>query len=825
MRFSAWLLLQSSLAIASLHSRVRNYDLFDYFAIHLDATADPRAVATSINATLEGPLGELPNHYTFSCSKDRGQRVETTLQELKKRRLLRKRGLDVAEEHEALYGLKWHKRQELRQRLVKRVPAPPTVPSRRQDAGQLDEQQQADKARLEEVASYLDIKDPIFLEQWHILNYIQKGVDVNVTGVWQDGITGQGVTTCVIDDGLDFTSNDLKPNYFANGSWDFNNPGPDPKPRLSDDRHGTRCAGEIAAARNDVCGVGMAYDSKISGVRILSAPISDEDEALAVNFHYQENDIYSCSWGPPDDGQTMEAPDLLIKKAMVNGIQQGRAGRGSIFVFAAGNGAAKDDNCNFDGYTNSIYSISTGAIDRAGDHPYYSEKCSALLLVTPSSGHSDAIHTTDVGFNTCYKGHGGTSAAGPLMAGAAALALSIRPELTWRDMQYLVIRTSVPIHEDVEGEWQDTASGRKFSHTYGFGRLDTYSLVESARTHELVKPQAWYHSPWLSVSHDIPEGDKGLAASFDVTADMLKKANLERLEHVTVTMNVNHTRRGDLSVELKSPYGAISHIATSRKNDAANAGYDDWTFMSVAHWGENGIGTWTVIVKDTVVNEHQGQFWDWRLNLWGEAIDASKQELHPLPDEHDDDHEIATASVVTTSVTPTTAPTSLPEHPTDHPDRPTKVKPTEAEVTPTTTQTPTSPTEAAATHTTSEGFLPDFFPTFGVSKSKQPWLYTGIAFSLVFVAALGAYALVQRRKRQRNSRDNYEFEMVNDEDVDEASRGLTGGRSGHRKRGGELYDAFAGESDEDIFSDDDEHEYQDTPSGSAGSQDEKTHDR
>jgi kexin len=65
---------------------------------------------------------------------------------------------------------------------------------------------------------------------------------------------------------------------------------------------------------------------------------------------------------------------------------------------------------------------------------------------------------------------------------------------------------------------------------------------------------------------------------------MLTKANLERLEHVTVTMNVDHTRRGDLSVELKSPEGVVSHLATARRNDAARAGYVDWTFMSVVHW-------------------------------------------------------------------------------------------------------------------------------------------------------------------------------------------------------------------------------------------------
>jgi kexin len=178
---------------------------------------------------------------------------------------------------------------------------------------------------------------------------------------------------------------------YAEGSYDFNDHTPLPKPRLSDDTHGTRCAGEIAAAPNDVCGVGIAYTTSIAGVRILSAPISDADEAAALNFAYQTNDIYSCSWGPPDDGRNMDAPYGLILKAFVNGIQKGRGGKGSIFVFAAGNGGGAEDQCNFDGYTNSIYSMTIGAVDRKGLHPYYSEKCSAVLAVAYSSGSGDAI--------------------------------------------------------------------------------------------------------------------------------------------------------------------------------------------------------------------------------------------------------------------------------------------------------------------------------------------------------------------------------------------------------------------------------------------------
>ena len=138
--------------------------------------------------------------------------------------------------------------------------------------------------------------------------------------------------------------------------------------------------------------------------------------------------------------------------------------------------------------------------------------------------------------------------------------------------------------DDESVHWQETAIGKKFSHTFGYGKVDSYALVEKAKTWDLVKPQAWFFSPWLHVKKPIPEGKKGLSVEFEVTKEMLKEANLERVEHVTVTMNVNHTRRGDLSVDLISPEKVVSHIATDRQDDEEAAGYENWTFMSVAHW-------------------------------------------------------------------------------------------------------------------------------------------------------------------------------------------------------------------------------------------------
>jgi kexin len=370
---------------SNLHSR--DYEARDYYVLELDPTASPSQVATELGLTHQGLLGELADHHIFSCDKQEEDVVHTALKERRRRR----RSLF---DSDILDGVRFAQKQKLKARLERRGPIPPppkgyTAPLvSRQENDAVD----ADAlARQDAVAKTLGINDPIFKDQWHLFNPIQVGHDVNVSDVWTQGITGFNATVAIVDDGLDMYSDDLKDNYFAEGSYDFNDNSLEPKPRLSDDRHGTRCAGEVSAVKNNVCGVGVAYNSKVAGIRILSKLITDADEAVAMNYAFQSNQIYSCSWGPPDDGRSMDAPGILIKKAMVNAVQNGRGGKGSIYVFASGNGAASDDNCNFDGYTNSIYSITVGAIDRKGLHPYYSEKCSAQLVVTYSSGSNDAI--------------------------------------------------------------------------------------------------------------------------------------------------------------------------------------------------------------------------------------------------------------------------------------------------------------------------------------------------------------------------------------------------------------------------------------------------
>ena len=456
-----------------------------YYALHLHPDMDPHEVATALGVTLEGQIGELEDHFLFSISRaaNDGSLLDPLSHRLDKRR------------QENL-----NKRDHIRERILY-LERQRTKQHHKRAA--ISRQSEEIPPLVLETARDLQISDPLFPIQWHLLNPVQIGQDVNVTGVWREGHFGENVTVAIVDDGLDMDSLDLKDNYFAAGSYDFNDHNLVPKPKLADDQHGTRCAGEIAAVKNDVCGVGVAYKSRVSGIRILSAEISDADEAVALNYAWQENHIYSCSWGPPDDGKAMEAPALLIKRAFVKGINKGRNGLGSIYVFASGNGGGQEDNCNFDGYTNSIYSITVGAVDRLDHHPYYSELCSAQLVVTYSSGSGDYIHTTDVGLSSCANRHGGTSAAAPLAAGIFALALGVRPDLTWRDLQHLCVQTA-QIVDPSDGDWETVANGRKFNHKYGFGKLDAYRLVEAAKTFKHVKPQAWFHSQVVVIENGVP---------------------------------------------------------------------------------------------------------------------------------------------------------------------------------------------------------------------------------------------------------------------------------------------------------------------------------
>ncbi|KFP82952.1 Proprotein convertase subtilisin/kexin type 4, partial [Acanthisitta chloris] len=77
-------------------------------------------------------------------------------------------------------------------------------------------------------------------------------------------------------------------------------------------RHGTCCAGEVAAvANNGICGVGVTFLARIGGVRMLDGDMTDMLEAQALSLHSQHMHIYSASWGPKDNTKTVDGLGVL----------------------------------------------------------------------------------------------------------------------------------------------------------------------------------------------------------------------------------------------------------------------------------------------------------------------------------------------------------------------------------------------------------------------------------------------------------------------------------------------------------------------------------
>lgn len=53
---------------------------------------------------------------------------------------------------------------------------------------------------------------------------------------------------------------------------------------------------------------------------MLDGPITDVVEAQSLSLRSQHIHIYSASWGPEDNGRTVDGPGVLAKEAFYRGV-------------------------------------------------------------------------------------------------------------------------------------------------------------------------------------------------------------------------------------------------------------------------------------------------------------------------------------------------------------------------------------------------------------------------------------------------------------------------------------------------------------------------
>ncbi|XP_055355471.1 neuroendocrine convertase 1-like [Paramacrobiotus metropolitanus] len=454
--------------------------------------------------------------------------------------------------------------------------------------------------------------DPLWATQWYLHQPSSKSADRNmralqdsspislqVAPVWQKEITGKGVVVTILDDGLESNHSDLAVNYDAEASTNINGNNRNPTPRYEnpeDTHHGTRCAGEVAMqANNNVCGVGIAYDARIGGVRMLDGTVTDRVEAESFSFNNDYIDIYSSSWGPSDNGRTVEKPGSMAARALEKGVKEGRQGKGSLYVWASGNGGINGDSCAYDGYASNINTLSVGSTTEYGHVPIYAEQCPSTMACTCSSGSyfEGKIVSTDL-LNRCTSSHTGTSASAPLAAAIVALLLEANNNLTWRDVKHLVAWTANPFPLLHTPGWYVNGVGMLVHPIFGFGLMDAAKLVQAGQLWETVPEKTKCAIRKAGIENALFSHNESLVVPVTTRACRNTVNEIRYLEHVEVIVSLSHLRRGVVQIYLESPMGTRTLIAPKRRNDLSTNGFVEWPFLSVHNWGENPYGTWKV---------------------------------------------------------------------------------------------------------------------------------------------------------------------------------------------------------------------------------------
>ncbi|MEE8410496.1 MAG: S8 family serine peptidase [Myxococcota bacterium] len=354
--------------------------------------------------------------------------------------------------------------------------------------------------------------DPSELVQWHLHNNgtltdlwpeIVAGAEIGARVAWTIDSGDPSIVVAVLDGGIPADHPDLPASARVFG-WDFVDSDDDPSPvgTGSLDAHGTAVAGLAVGARNGRGIVGVCPECRVMSLRVLAPEVTarDGDLVAAILFAAEHADVITASWSFDPFAYVSPALHDAIRWAAVHG----RNGRGSVIVFSAGNRgspvepfspqamietltvAATDERDWRAGYSNTGPSVSLAApggvddqtIDFSGD----TERLARAKIVTADlegdAGNNpsrDAVRAPgvvdDLAVTASFQG---TSASAPQVAGAAALLLSLRPELTAREVGWLLTETAAEV-----GTASYSADGR--NDQLGYGRLDIGAAMTMAR--------------------------------------------------------------------------------------------------------------------------------------------------------------------------------------------------------------------------------------------------------------------------------------------------------------------------------------------------------
>lgn len=305
--------------------------------------------------------------------------------------------------------------------------------------------------------------DPMFRQQWNLQR-------IGATNAWATTTGSTNVVVAVFDTGVDYTHPDLAPNMWRHpGETGLDGQGNDKATNgLDDDQngyvddlhgidavtgsgdpqdrgypdgstrvyHGTFVAGVIAAAGNNHVGIaGINWTTQIMALAVINV---DGSGASPQNFLARETGVYLTAWDYVlemkrrgtnvrviSDSVALTAHSIAIQEVIA-----ALTTEGVLIVSAAENASVDEDILVIYGKMYNLPAqIRVTNSNQTDAIPYGSFGQSTVHLAAPGT---DIISTEPGGR---YRTASGTSAACPLVSGAAALLLSARPDLTLDELK------------------------------------------------------------------------------------------------------------------------------------------------------------------------------------------------------------------------------------------------------------------------------------------------------------------------------------------------------------------------------------------------------
>ncbi|MGB1328283.1 MAG: S8 family serine peptidase [Porticoccaceae bacterium] len=471
------------------------------------------------------------------------------------------------------------------------------------------------------------VADPLATSQW----YLEQAGIFDLHGEF----TGSGISVGVVDDGIDTSHPDLQNNLDFASAYDTQFDTNDGQHKSIYDFHGTLVAGIISAEANNETGIrGVSPDAELSSNRV-NWSWDQMIQALSLQWQF---DISNNSWGAISPfSDNFNSTSLTYGwTALRKGVEDGRDGLGTNFVFSAGNSAGLGDNTNYHNFQNAREVITVGAATKDGTMASFSTPGANVLV----SSYGVGMMTTDrhqpglgVSAGDYYGDFSGTSASAPMVSGIVAMMLEANPNLGYRDVQKILAYSAT--HPEAQ-DWKTNGAsdwnlgGLQFNDKAGFGLVDAYTAVQLARTWTDTNTsinEISASARKFGMVESIPDGDgSSYTMTFDIDSDL-------SVEHVELGVDFRHQRMGDLEITLTSPNGTVSTLmdrpTVNSERPFGLSGQDSgvpthllWDFSSVQFWGEQATGTWTITVTD-VRPEQTGTVQSLSLRIFGEREDGN----------------------------------------------------------------------------------------------------------------------------------------------------------------------------------------------------------